>query len=204
MLDGIKQWPGATPPKASNPIHALLDHAGVPWRITRAEIVRHYGIHRDPAYQSDVIPIPTTPPLVEGLVYPLSARAFPGFTPLLPITRFSGVTWFGHDVPANLERTASQLRPALGPATLARQNNTLCAEWRSGAAIVRLMGWPPELNTTPLQNPSHQRDPRLATGCHLTIETGFRPPRPPKTSPGSTRSSPSPPSAASASWTVPP
>ncbi|MES2033359.1 MAG: hypothetical protein V4466_04220 [Pseudomonadota bacterium] len=157
-----------------NPIHALLDSVGLPWRQPRAALIFDYGIQRHPAYDWDVIEMPTRPPLVEGLLWPISAQAMRDLSPLMPATYLSGVVWFVDDVEANIRRAARQLEGALGAAKIARRYNTLHCEWRAGAASLGLTVWPPEnQGEWASSNPSHERDPRLRTGCHINIETGL-------------------------------
>lgn len=158
-----------------NPVHRLLDAAGLPWRASRDDLTARYGVVQHPAYEWDVIELPSRPALVEGLLWPLSAQASPMFSPHLPATEVSGVTWFVDDALENLHRTVEALRPVLGDAEIVQQYNTVRCDWRFGAAAVRLVVWPPDRQMPDLDNPSHEREPRLATGCHLGIETGLKP-----------------------------
>jgi hypothetical protein len=158
------------------PVHGLLDGIGVPWRATRAELAARYGVVTHPAYEWPVIPFPTQPPLVDGLIYPLSAQAFPSLSPRAPATAFSAVVSLGDSVRRNIESPLAQLVPRLGEQRVGRQHNTLRAEWRFGRASLTLTAWPPELQSFRGGNPSHDRDPRLVTACHIQIETGWRPP----------------------------
>jgi hypothetical protein len=164
---------GARPDE--NPIHSVLNAAGVPWQSSRAALVGRYGIRPHPAYQWDVIEIDTLQPVVNGLIWPLSVQAFPQFSPHLPATEFSGVTYFGDDARENLRRTAKQLAPKLGEPRIADRHNTVHCAWNFGAAAISLTAWPPDLQRGPMgSNPAHRRDPRLVASCHVAINTGFR------------------------------
>lgn len=158
-----------------NPIRALLDEIELPWRLTREALVRHYGIRSHAAYRWDVIEIETARPIVDGLIWPLSAQASQRCSPFLPATRFTGATWFDADARGNLRRTAEGIAARLGEAPIEQRYNTVQCEWAAGAAALRLTAWPPELQSGSLANPAHERDPRLVTACLLEIETGFRP-----------------------------
>jgi hypothetical protein len=160
-----------------NPIHNLLDQAGIPWRNTRRTLEDQFGIEKHPAYDWDVINLSADADLVGGLLYPLSAQAFPQFSTAYPATEFSSVCYFGGDERKNIHKAAEQLAKKLGPAPVAVKYNTLYCEWQFGAAMVSLTTWPADMQRGPaLNNPAQAKDPRLAKGCHLRIQTGFRPP----------------------------
>jgi hypothetical protein len=159
----------------ANPIHRMLDAIGVPWRLTRAELEERFGVHSDPAYLWDIITIETQRPFVEGLIRPLSVQAFEQFSPLVPASDFNGVVSLGSDARENLRRTSHELVRRLGDATASNSSNTIGWKWSFGAARLRATVWPPDMQHFPMTNPSHERDPRLITGCHLWIETGWRP-----------------------------
>lgn len=159
-----------------NPIHALLDSIGLPWREPRGALIADYGIRRHPAYDWDVIEMPSRPPLVEGLLWPISAQVIRDLSPLMPATYLSSATWFEDDTRRNIERTARQLEKALGPARIGKQYNTLRCEWRAGPASLTLIAWPPEdQGEWRDSNPAHEREPRLDLACHINIETGLLP-----------------------------
>jgi hypothetical protein len=159
----------------SNPIHALLDAAGFPWRETRAALAGRYGKRVHPAYRWEVIEVPTAPPLCEGLIWPLSAQVFEQISPAFPATRFSSVAWFFDDARENLRRTERAFDQALGPSQRSENGNSLKREWRSGAASIELIVWPADMQRFPINNPAHGREPRVKSGCHVAIETGWRP-----------------------------
>lgn len=158
-----------------NAVHALLDAIGLPWQSPRAELEERFGVTVHPAYQWEVIDVPTARPIVDALLWPLSTQVSPLFSPHLPATEFSGVVWFGDDARENLKRTRAQLTAALGPAEIEQRYNTVRADWRAGAASVSLMVWPPELQSFRGSNPAQDRDPRLSVSCHISVETGWRP-----------------------------
>ena len=159
---------------SSNPIHKLLDDLCVPWRLPRAALAERYDIREHPAYQWDVIAIEASPPIVQGLMWPLSVQVLPQFSPAMPATRFSAVTRVGDDAHENLRHCLKQLAPRLGSPETTDNANTLGKRWTFGTASLRLTVWPPELQRWPTTNPSHDREPRLKTACHLSIETGWR------------------------------
>ncbi len=152
----------------------MLDELGVPWRLSRAELAKRYGVRRDAAYGWKVIEIAT--PDLKNLIRPLSAQVFPQFSKAFPAVDFSGFSSWGSDVRENVRRTADQLTRWLGPAEAGNRHNTFRCEWSFGPASVALLGWPDDLQRGPrLKNSAHDRDRRLATACHIWIKTGFRP-----------------------------
>ena len=157
-----------------NPIHALLNAAGVSWRLPRAALAARYGIRQHPAYGWDVIEIRTPQPIVKGLLWPLSVQVFSQFSPDVPATDFSGITSIGDDARENLLASMNELGARLGEPKFADNSNTLSRRWAFGAAALSLTVWPPEMQRRPLTNPAHKRDPRLKTGCHVLIKTGWR------------------------------
>lgn len=165
-------WAG--PPDAT-PIHAWLDGAGFPWRETRADLAARFGIRPHPAYGWAVIEIPTDPPLLDGLIRPLSAQVFDLMSPHMPAARFSGLIHFGDDPRVTLRRAAAQLETRLGATRIAPENNTIKAVWRFGPASVTLTIWPRDMRgyyeTGVIE--AEQRDPRIAVACHVTVETGY-------------------------------
>ena len=166
-------------PIAGNPIHAWLDAFEIPWRSTRAALAKRYGIRTHPAYGWKIIEIPASRPIVAGLLWPLSAQVWPGHSPRVPATSFSSVASFGANARDNLGRVAEHLAEQFGPSPIEPAGNTVQCRWRAGAASVQLIAWPPELQSHRPNNPAHARDPRLVSGCHIAIETGFRLPASP-------------------------
>lgn len=167
-------WTG---PLDDTPIHRLLDAKGVPWRAARGDLAQRYGVRTDPAYGWPVIPIETPEPLIDGLIQPLHAQAFETLSPRAPASELFAVAWSGNDARRNIREAAAQLSAHLGPARVERQYNTMHAKWRFGRAGVELTVWPRDLQNVDVgQWPAHEKDPRLATGCHLQIRTGLRPP----------------------------
>jgi hypothetical protein len=171
MLDVV---PGERP--AGNAIHIALDEAEIPWRLTRKELAKRYGLHKHPAYGWQDIFINTRHPFVSGLCYPLGVHALPTFSPHLPATDFYGATSFGNDARRNIRTTAEELAQRLGEITIEqRYSNTIHCQWNYGASEVSLTCWPPDMQrSTRNKNPAHKIDPRLATACLIEIKTGFR------------------------------
>ena len=121
----------------------LLDAIGLPWRESRATLMRRYGVTRNAAYQQDSVEVPGR--LAPNLMWPMSMSTFDGFAPNLPAGRFSSAAYVPGDVRANVEATAKHLATSLGPAEIEIKPNTLTCEWQSGPACIRLIGWPPEM-----------------------------------------------------------
>lgn len=163
-------------PGAGNPIHELFDEIGLPWRESRGDIVARCGIRPHPAYGSQIVPIPTRRPLTGDLLGPLYARADDGYAAWLPITEFSGETSVGNDARINIAAAARPLANRLGRAPILHHYNTITCRWRAGATAITLTVWPPDQQSMHFNNPAHDRDPRLATACHVAVQTGFRPP----------------------------
>jgi hypothetical protein len=157
-----------------NPIRQLLDDAGVPWRWARSALAERYGIREHPAYQWDVIEIPMSAPIVQGMLWSLSVQVRPQFSPAMPATHFSAITRIGDDARENLHNSLEQLTPRLGKSETADNANTLGVRWVFGASSLGLRVWPPELQRWQAPNPSLEREPRLKSACHLSIETRWR------------------------------
>jgi hypothetical protein len=160
----------------SNPLHANLNREGFPWQLTRLELAAKFAIRKHPAYNWDVIEIASDRPLVDNLLWPLSAQAFPQFSPNVPAAQFSGVSYVSDDARENLRAVVSQLQPILGPGKATSVSNCIGHRWSFDEGSVELHAWPPELQWGPSNNPAHKREPRLKTGCHVQIDTGFRQP----------------------------
>lgn len=157
-----------------NPIHQALDAAGIPWRIPRSELAARYGVRRHAAYDWDVIEIDTAPPIVDGLLWPLSAQVLPLFPLHLPATQFTGLVHVGDDALENFRAAGKHFASTLGPGETHPSANSIEHCWSQGAARLRLTVWPPAMQQWTFKNPAHERDPRLKTSCHLAIDTGFR------------------------------
>ena len=158
-----------------NPIQRALDAAGIPWRVPRAELAARYGVRRHAAYDWDVIEIDTAPPIVDRLLWPLSAQVTPQFAPHMPATQLTGLVRVADDALENFRFAVRHFMPSLGPAATSSSANTIELCWHHEAARLRLVVWPPAMQRWAFANPAHERDPRLKTACLLSIETGFRP-----------------------------
>lgn len=161
---------------SQNPIHRALEVAGIPWQVPLETLATRYGIRPHAVYGWNVIEIGTAGPFIEGLLWPLSVQVIPEFSPRMPPGGFSGTVSRSEDARHNLQFTAKQLMSMLGTAEKTDSTNTLGLRWRFDAAAVSLTVWPPELQKYSLHNPSHEREPRLRTACHLEIVTGYRQP----------------------------
>lgn len=160
-------------PDGTNPIHALLEEAGLPWRDPRWQVEARYGISHDLLYDNDAVFFPDAvqPP---GFMQPWCASVFERYSPDMPVVRFSGHVWFGDNAGINIERLADHFSARLGSAPVAQEYNTLVCHWRSGTASLRLITWPPAWQSRDLQNDAHAREPRLETAVTVTLLTGFR------------------------------
>jgi len=164
-----------SPPSWHNSVHNWLQAIGVPWLTPRSELISTYGIGEHPAYEWPAIQLDNGSG-VSGLISPLWARAWRDEWPGYPATSWSGETSFGDDAHLNIEKTAAEIGEILGEAAIYPVNNTLSCTWMDGSARVRLTAWPPDMQRFDMgSNPSHERDPRLVTACHLTIHTGWLP-----------------------------
>lgn len=162
-------------PGQPNPLHALLDDLGLPWREPRAAVEARFGVREDTFYQRGVVAFEeaTRPP---GFLSPWQTDVFERYAPDMPVVRFSGLVWFGDDAGDNLDRTADWFARRLGPALIGQQYNTLVCGWQSGAASLELQAWPPAWQSSDRRNDAHAREPRLVTACHVSMLTGFRRP----------------------------
>jgi len=160
---------------AEDPLHEALDEAGIPWGASRSELTARYGVRRHAAYDWDVIEIETASPIVDGLLWPLSASAGPQFPLHLPATQFTGLLRRSDDALENFRFGVAHFGARLGPGETQSSANSIEVCWSCGAARLRLIVWPPAMQRWKFVNPAHERDPRLKTASHLTIDTGFRP-----------------------------
>lgn len=179
-----KPAPAAPPPPAvearparpgafgDSPLHRLLDEAGLPWRETRGELTARFGTEIDPAYDWEVLPLPGETPPLDGLIRPFTARSGLDLAPQHPPTDFSAAAWWVPDARDNIQRAFDTLAPRLGQARIARRANTLHCAWTFGAAALELTAWPDDLPAYDV--PAQERDPRLASACHIYIRTGWR------------------------------
>lgn len=182
-LQPMRWWRSATgsslavefpTPLRKNPIHTLLTEAQVPWLSSRGALTKRYGVRTHPAYAWDIIEIDKTQSLLAGLLWPLSFHVAPQFSLKLPVIEFSSVASVGDDARENLRSVVDQLAAKLGDPVIDDRSNTVARRWTSGAASLTAIVWPPDLQRPPTKNPSHDRDPRLKTGCHVWFKTGFR------------------------------
>jgi hypothetical protein len=152
---------------------------GVPWRSARSALVERYGIRQHPAYLSEVIEIDETRALVKDLLWPMSAQVLPQFSPHMPAIELSGIVSIGNDARTNLRHAMKQLTRRLGEPETIDNSNTIARRWRFAAASVTLTAWPSDQHQRSrwrISIPAYDRDPRLATACHIDIKTGFRVP----------------------------
>lgn len=157
-----------------NLVQVYLSEIGLPWLLPRAYLIKRYGVRPHAVYDWDVIEIETPHPFVKHLLWPLSAKVSPQFSPNEPATEFSGVSYVSDNAAENLRRNVDQLQPFLGEGTALTTSNSLGHRWAYGAASVELHAWPPEMQRGPTLIPSYEEEPRLKVGCWIGIVTGFR------------------------------
>jgi len=161
------------PPES--PVRALIDAAGISWRSPRSELAIRYGVRPHPAYGWDVIEMETSRSVFPNLLWPLSVQVFPNFAPQMPATEFSGHVYVNADAYTNLSVAEKRLTELLGKeSTHDSSSNALMRSWKSGAAKVEIVVWPPDLQRLPMTNTAHDREPRLNAACYLGINTGYR------------------------------
>lgn len=159
----------------SNLLHEYLNAVGIPWELSRASLAAKYGIKVHPAYSWEVIEITTHRPFLDGMIWPLSVQVFSNFSPHMPATEFSGVAYHCDNAQENFARSVDELKLQFGEGKATGNSNTLGYKWTFGPGSVELIAWPPEMQRWPSSNPSHEREPRLKTGCYFQVQTGFRP-----------------------------
>jgi hypothetical protein len=165
---------------AANAILVLLDSASIPWTASRTELMDRHGVQRDPWYDDDIVLLDAAQPLVPGLMRPIGFNPDPRFAPDLPPITLSGYVHQSGDANRNLDVAAAALSARLGPGQPSGVSNTRGWRWQDGRSSIELTCWPPALQQPGLRNLAHQREPRLATACHLSIQTGYRPPTTPE------------------------
>jgi hypothetical protein len=159
-----------------NRIWHFLHTAGVPWCDSYRALRKKCGVTHIACYDELMIVMPATLPVVRDLFMPLGFARSDAHHPDLPVLHVSGCH-FRTAVPAvNFFDLKHALDPFLGDGMDASVSNTASWQWRDGAAAVSLTIWPPELNTEYGPNSFHEREPRLATACTLSISTGLHMP----------------------------
>lgn len=152
-----------------------LEQIGLPHATPLRELIAQHGLVESRYYDSwDVLRFEHAQPFVEGQVAPFEVAVLgPPFAPdLLPAARFSAFVAPSPDARANHAHACSHIAARYGPGLERASSNTLCREWLLGTACIRLTTWPPDLERSPMRNPSHERHPEMRAFTHLTIETG--------------------------------
>lgn len=165
---------------AADAILALLDAAAIPWTASRAELMDRYGVRPDPWYDEDIVLLDAAQPLAPGLMRPIGFNPDPRFARGLPPSYLVGYIGHSEDALRNLDAAEAALSARLGPGQPSGVSNTRGWRWQDGRSSIELTCWPPALQQPGLRNLAHQREPRLATACHLSIQTGYRPPTTPE------------------------
>lgn len=155
---------------APEPLTSYLDAIGFPWRLSRGDLQHQFGIRPHPAYQWDVVEVPSLLPFVKGLLWPLSYNVKAAH-PDLPVVEFSGHSYYCGSARKNLRLTVKELRPIFGEGT----PDGMGHRWDLGAASVQLIVWGNSSDGGQQSNPAHDREPRLKTACHITVNVGYRP-----------------------------
>ena len=108
-----------------NAILSALDEIGLPWRSTRAALVRRCGIRPHGAYGWAGIPVETERPLVRGLLGPLWAQHLLHASAFLPATYYSGSIWHRDDADQNLAEARDDVSERLGQKPIETLNDVL-------------------------------------------------------------------------------
>lgn len=157
-------------------LHGYLNHIGLPWKLSRLSLEENFGKKKHSAYSWDVIEVVSRGAFADNLIWPLSVQVFPEFCPKMPATQFSGVSYKSHDARENLDLVVKQLQVFLGAGNSTAVSNCVGHRWGFDSGSVELYAWPPELQRWSATNPAHELEPRLKTGCHISLDTGFRQP----------------------------
>ncbi len=105
----------------------------------------------------------------------MSAQVLPHFASHLPATQFTGLVHVTDDPLKNFRFAVKRFTRDLGAGETYASANSIERCWSYGSARLRLVVWPPSMQQWTFTNPAHDRDPRLKTACHLSIDSGFRP-----------------------------
>lgn len=159
-----------------NAVQAFLDEFSFPWRSSMAELTARYGIATHPAFDWDVVLIDERSVPFPGMIYPIHANAF-RVTSEYPTDYYSTHIWVADDPLENLRSAEAFISGYLGPASPRSEGraNEYTREWVQGPAAIRLDAVPDSLRPVPITNPTHGRDPRLKTGCSISVYPGYRP-----------------------------
>lgn len=166
------------------PLWALLDQIGLPFRVALGDLVARFGTA--PCVWMPDLPLCALParPLLAG-VSPFTAQIMRGGDSTLPAFHLSA-HYRAHSAKTladkltdrrterNVADVVAALTGLLGPGTDCAASNTLGCEWRFGAARLRVIGFPPRLNSLP--NSRHDSDPGSQTEAHITLQPGWMPP----------------------------
>ena len=173
----------------TNRIQALLDTLGLPWRESMATLAARYGVQPDTWLQSHVpvVMLDLEPPPLPGLLRPLLFHFDPDHDASLPPATFMGYIWAGKRVSLlprdwarqSLALARQALEPALGEPEPDDTSNTYGWRWQFGPSQISIICFPPLLQHEGMlgnSNSVNKAEPRTKTACHVTIETGYRPP----------------------------
>ena len=161
----------------SGVIWKALYEAGLPILTPVAELLESSAIGRHPAYQWEGVWLRESRPLLPvNTLWPWFWRRDERYAASLPPVEFSTHVWLGDDAKENIEAALHMLSRVLGPTSIQARYNTLEATWHDGARSVQALVFPPGKNLGKSNNPSHDREPRLKTACHVSVRTGYMPP----------------------------
>ncbi|AHE52881.1 hypothetical protein [Sphingomonas sanxanigenens] len=170
----------------TNRIQALLDTLGLPWRESMATLAARYGVQPDTWLRSriPVVLLGLEQPPLPGLLRPLLFQMDPDHDASLPPASFMGYIWAGKRVSLlprdwarqSLELARQALEPALGEPRPDDTSNTYGWRWQFGPSQISIACFPPLLQQWGGRNSVHEAEPRTKTACHITIQTGYRPP----------------------------
>lgn len=170
----------------TNRIQTLLDTLGLPWRESMATLAGRHGMRPDNWLQSriPVVQIDLDKPPLPGLLRPMLFQFDPDHDASLPPTSFMGYVWTGKRVSLlprdwarqSLALARQALEPGLGEPQPHDSSNTYGWRWQFGPSLIELVCFPPLLQRWGGTNSVHEAEPRTKNACHVTIETGYRPP----------------------------
>lgn len=157
-------------------IWRVLCQAGLPILTPVENLLASSAIGLHPAYQWEGIWLQESRPLLPAnALWPWFWRRDDRYAASLPPVEFSTHVWLSDDARANIEAVVHMLSRVLGASSIPARYNTLEATWRDGACNVQALVFPASTTLGRTSNPSHDREPRLKTACHVSVRTGFIP-----------------------------
>ncbi len=155
---------------------AHLDALFIPHASPIRRLAKRFGALRPGRYGWPEVHLDGARPLVPSQDGPLSFRPEP-LPDRLPPPALYGHARTGDYARANHDAALGALEASFGPARETSATNTIEHAWSlDGGAELVIRTFPPELQDARFRNPAFERDPRLSTGCHITVRAGHVPP----------------------------